>query len=255
MQLKRHIPNFFTCLNLFSGSIALVFAFQDQLHISAILIGIAAVFDFMDGLFARLLNAYSETGKELDSLADLVSFGLTPSIVLFQYLQQTASENSLSCLGINLISVFAFSIVIFSALRLAKFNTDNRQKESFLGLPTPANAIFIMSLPLLLHYGSKESIVYNLLQTIVANQYILIGIIITTAFLLVSEIPLFSLKFSSLKFGGNKVRYYFFGGAIVLYLILGLFALPFIIIYYVILSVVNSQFTKTRSNPSRNSVE
>jgi CDP-diacylglycerol---serine O-phosphatidyltransferase len=245
MHLKKYIPNFFTCLNLFAGSVAIVFVFQGQLHISAILVGVAAIFDFIDGFSARLLKAYSELGKELDSLADLVTFGFAPSAVVFSYLQQSTPEFGLMFGNVKIISLAAFIIVIFSALRLAKFNTDQRQKDSFIGLPTPANAILIMSIPFLLQYGRPESPIFMILEQLTTNTYSLLIFSLITSFLLVSEIPLFSMKFKNYKYTDNKEKYIFLSGVVILFVVFGFFALPLVIIYYIILSLlINNIFTR-----------
>ncbi|MEY3679312.1 MAG: hypothetical protein RI924_1453 [Bacteroidota bacterium] len=138
--MKKHIPNTLTCLNLFSGCVGLVFAFENQLIFAAYAIGISAMLDFFDGMTARLLKAYSEIGKELDSLADVVSFGVLPSLIIYQLFKTSTSVHAY-------LPYLAFMIAVFSALRLAKFNVDTRQSEHFIGLPTPANALLIGSLP------------------------------------------------------------------------------------------------------------
>ncbi|OZA56958.1 MAG: CDP-diacylglycerol--serine O-phosphatidyltransferase, partial [Sphingobacteriales bacterium 39-40-5] len=142
--MKKHIPNSVTCLNLFSGCLGIVFAFQGNLIWASYAIVIAAVFDFFDGMLARLLKAYSDIGKELDSLADMVSFGVLPSVIIYQLFALSPQID----FGADWLSFSAFIIAVFSALRLAKFNIDTRQSENFIGLPTPANALLIASFPL-----------------------------------------------------------------------------------------------------------
>ena len=146
--MKKHLPNAITCLNLLSGCIALYFAFNQHLNYAAYMVGIAAILDFMDGLLARALKAYSEIGKQLDSLADMVSFGVVPGTILFGLL--TRADAAPTGIPEDILPFFGFIVTIFSALRLAKFNIDTRQAESFIGVPTPACSIFIASLPLLL---------------------------------------------------------------------------------------------------------
>ena len=149
-MIKRNIPNFITTLNLFSGCIALVFAFNDNLLLTAWFLGFAAIFDFFDGMLARILHVKSPLGVQLDSLADMVSFGVVPGAIMFQLMENSQTKPFNYFFDINLWSFLAFLIPIFSALRLAKFNIDDRQTDSFIGVPTPANALLFASLPLVL---------------------------------------------------------------------------------------------------------
>jgi len=143
LKIKEQIPNAITLLNLLTGCIAIVFGFEDQLVIASCLIGLAAVFDFFDGFAARLLKVSSPIGKELDSLADVVSFGIVPGVILYRLLSGNIDCPVINIAGKNIVPFIAFLIPLFSAIRLAKFNTDERQTDSFIGLPTPANAILI----------------------------------------------------------------------------------------------------------------
>src|ERR1700744_3527940 len=143
-RVKKHLPNTITCANLFSGCVGIVFAFQGELIIASYAIFLSAIFDFFDGLASRVLQSYSGIGKDLDSLADLVSFGFLPAAIAYQLFLQSPQINSIS----TYLNFVPFAMVIFSALRLAKFNVDTRQAENFIGLPTPANAILIAALPL-----------------------------------------------------------------------------------------------------------
>lgn len=230
--MKQHIPNAITCLNLFSGCVGVVLAFEGLLIEAGYAILIAAIFDFMDGLFARLLHVSSPIGKELDSLADMVSFGFLPSVIIFKMLDATPAV----AYGGKWIQYLAFLIAIFSALRLAKFNLDTRQSTIFIGLPTPACALFILSLP---HIAlSKDPII----SAYVENPLILITLTLALSFLLVSEIPLMSLKFKDFSFNNNLHRYLLLIGAFILILVLQLAAIPLIIILYIILSLI--QFNK-----------
>ena len=178
-MIKKHVPNFITCLNLFSGALAVYFAFQANYELVLILVLLAAVFDFLDGFAARLLKAYSPMGKELDSLADVISFGLAPGAVAFSMLQASELPQWLAFAG--------FIIPVFSALRLAKFNIDERQSSSFIGMPTPANAIFWIGLG------------YSYHENLAQQPYFVLGFIALMSLLLVSELPMFSLKFKNLK--------------------------------------------------------
>lgn len=209
-------------------------AFQGNLHIAAYLTGIAAVFDFLDGMVARMLKAYSDIGKELDSLADMVTFGVLPAVVMFKLMETAFGYGTGFCIGELCITppYLAFLIAIFSALRLAKFNVDTRQAESFIGVPTPANAIFINSLPLLLLHRPG-------LQDMLLNMNTLSFTTILFSFLLVSPIPLFSLKMKNFSFEDNKIRYAFLAIALAMIIALSYVAIPLIILLYIVLSILN----------------
>lgn len=252
MNLKKNIPNAITCGNLLCGCLAVVSAFNGNLVWSAYLVGVAAILDFFDGFAARLLNVHSEIGKQLDSLADLVTFGLVPGVVMFLLLSDAAAIdyigklNDSSFQGIiefpHWLAFFAFSITIFSAIRLAKFNIDIRQTDSFIGVPTPAGAILICSLPLIKffqpHIGN-----FNILP-IIENFWFLLGLTILLSYLLVAELPLFALKFKNFGWADNKIRYSFLMLSILLLLVFQFIAIPFIIFLYIILSAINTIFTK-----------
>ena len=234
----RHVPNFITSLNLLSGCISITLAFEGKLDWAAYMIGIAAVFDFLDGMAARLLKAYSEIGKQLDSLADMVSFGVAPSAILYALIKIALIKNSLLS-GMfstdpiqEALAFIPFLIAVFSALRLAKFNIDERQTSSFIGLPTPANAILIASLPLII--ANQDPF----LENIILNKYLLIGLILVLSYLLISEIPMFSLKFKHLKWKENEFRFIFLALSFVLIVLLKFTAIPIVIFTYILLSVV-----------------
>ncbi|GIS04440.1 MAG: phosphatidylserine synthase [Bacteroidota bacterium] len=193
--MSKHIPNLLTILNLICGCIALYFTFQDELVLTAYLIGFAVIFDFMDGAAARLLNVSNPIGKELDSLADMVSFGLVPGAVVFNLLEGST---------LSQYSYIALIIPIFSAYRLAKFNVDENQNENFIGLPTPANCLVFISIPLISTFNSESTIAY-----LFEIPEILLIITILMSMALVSRINLFSLKFKNLKFKDNKFRFIF----------------------------------------------
>lgn len=234
--MKKHIPNAITCLNLFSGCLALYFAFKGELVYTAYLVGLAAIFDFLDGMLARVLHAYSEIGKQLDSLADMVSFGVVPGTVMFMLLQRTG--DSFMGFPIQTVAFFGFLITVFSALRLAKFNIDTRQTTSFIGLPTPANTIFVASLPLILNQG--DLVYYEL----ILNPWVLLILTVLLSYLLVAELPLFALKFKNLKWQDNSVRFIFLFLSAILVIVLGFAAIPLIIVLYIILSIIK------RTSPS-----
>src|ERR1700744_4419476 len=157
-RVSKHVPNAITCPNLFSGCVGIVFAFQHNLIVAAYAVFLAAIFDFFDGFASRVLQSFSVIGKDLDSLADLVSFGFLPAAILFELLLQAPQIDHIS----PYLNFIAFLIPVFSALRLAKFNTDSRQAEIFIGLPTPANAILIASLPFVIdQYPSLSGYILN----------------------------------------------------------------------------------------------
>ena len=226
-MLKKHIPNTITCLNLISGCIATYWAFQGNYELALLFIVIGAVFDFFDGMSARLLHVSSPIGKELDSLADDITFGFAPSAIVFSYLVPLTSHLS------PLTSYLAFIMAAFSALRLAKFNLDERQALGFIGLPTPANALF---------WGS---LIVGLGDQIATLPYAAVIILLGTfvsSYLLVSEIPMFALKFKTWGWKGNEVKYIFLLTCIPLLLFLGVSGLAAIIAWYVILSVIHDKF-------------
>ena len=234
----RYIPNILTCLNLALGCLALIYIFDGKMYFAAIIIGIAAILDLADGMLARLLNAQTAIGKDLDSLADMVSFGVVPSIVIFMFMAESPNLPILFS-NIWLMATPAFLIAVFSALRLAKFNNDKSQSDSFSGLPTPANAIFFLSLPLVLKYGSELSPIYKAIELITEDYYSLLALTILSSALLVSNITLFSLKFKNLKLKENLTRYIFLTISVIMLLILFTEAIPLIVIFYLILSLVN----------------
>lgn len=226
-MFKKHIPNSITCLNLISGCIATYWAFQGDAQLALLFIVIGAVFDFFDGMVARLLHVSSPIGKELDSLADDITFGFAPSAIVFNFLVPLTTHLS------PIIPYLAFIMAAFSALRLAKFNLDERQALGFIGLPTPANALFWGSLLV----GLGEEI-----ATLPYAGYLILAGVLISSYLLVSEIPMFALKFKSWGWQGNEVKYIFLLTCIPLLLLLEVSGLAAIIAWYVILSVVSSQY-------------
>ncbi len=231
----KHIPNSITCMNLLCGCLAVVFAFNRDLPMASMMVFAAAVLDFLDGLAARALSAYSEIGKQLDSLADMVSFGLVPGVIVFMLLQQSSlGDITLNYKLFVLMKYSPFLITVFSALRLAKFNIDTRQTTSFIGVPTPAVSIFFASFPLILTHDTWG------LSSFIGNPYILMGLVILMSYLLVAEIPLFSLKFKNLKWADNKMQYLLILISLPLFFILFYSAIPIIIFLYVVLSIINN---------------
>ena len=236
--MKRHLPNILTCINLLCGCLALTFIFQHQLVIGAYLVGIAAVADFFDGLLARALRVSSPIGKDLDSLADMVSFGVVPGAIMYQLLQLPFQGQSRAKAYLPVISdtafllpCLAFIITIFSALRLAKFNNDTRQTTSFIGLPTPACTLVVASLPLIL-----ANDIFSL-AGIILNPWLLVGLTVVLSGLLVAELPLFAMKFKNFRWLGNRRRFIFMVLALALVGWLRAAGVPVAVLLYVLLSV------------------
>lgn len=227
-SITRHIPNSVTCLNLFSGCIAAVMAFEAEYEMAMLFIVLSAVFDFFDGFLARSLHAYSKIGKELDSLADDVSFGVAPSLIIFSLFKEMHYPSFLICLE-DYIPYLAFTISVFSALRLAKFNVDERQTSSFIGLPVPANALF---------WGSLVVGAHSFLVSDSFNAIYLFALVVIFSYLLVSEIPMFSLKFKNLSWKDNKVSFIFLLVCIPLLIFLGIAGFAAVIVWYILLSVI-----------------
>lgn len=220
MKLLRHLPNTLTCLNLFCGCAGIISVWQGSTADALWFVMAAGIFDFFDGFAARILKASSPIGKELDSLADMVSFGLLPSLVMFRMIDTISASTYLP--------YAAFGIAIFSALRLAKFNMDDNQKESFIGLPTPANALLITSLV----YLSPPW------DFFISRDIFLVTITVVSSFLLVAPIELFALKFKNFTWADNRVRFTFIGFSVLLLGIWQLAAMPFVILFYVTLSLL-----------------
>ena len=202
--ITRNIPNTITCCNLISGCIATLSAFMGEIHMALLWIIIGAIFDFFDGMSARLLHVSSPIGKELDSLADDVTFGVAPATIIFAQLSVMEYPAAIECLR-PILPFFAFVVAAFSALRLAKFNLDERQTTSFIGLPTPANALFWGSL-LATHNDWFEGSAYML--------PVMLVMIVLSSWLLICELPMFALKFKHWGWKGNEVKYSFVGFAI-----------------------------------------
>ncbi len=234
----KHIPNSITLLNLFFGCAALVLILESYLAAASIVIGICAILDFLDGSLARWLNAGSALGRQLDAMADLISFGVAPATIMYHYM-------NVSFHTINPGSTFfvwplaAFLIVVFSALRLAVFNTDGKQETSFRGLPTPANALLIASLPFVLAFTTTGSFIHNTISFMTGNFWINLAMILVLSFLLISPIRMFSLKAKSLRWNENRIRYIFLAGCLIMFIIFGFAAMPLFLIFYIFLSLTD----------------
>lgn len=224
----RNIPNTITCCNLFSGCIASYMALQGNYTLAFLFIVIGAGFDFFDGMTARLLHVSSPIGKELDSLADDITFGFAPAAIVFSLFKEVQVPELFFPVA-DYLPYTAFLIAVFSALRLAKFNIDTRQTSSFIGMPTPANALFWASLTVGAH-GFLVSEHFNAIYLFI--------LVIIMSFLLVAEVPMFSLKFKSLSWKHNKTSYIFLAVSIPLLLIFRLSGFAAVILWYILLSLL-----------------
>lgn len=227
MSVKKHIPNAITCCNLFSGCIACVMAFKGDFHLAMAFIVLGAVFDFFDGMVARLLGVSGPLGVQMDSLADDVTFGLAPATIVFSFMQTKLLYPLYLSNVLCVLPYVAFLIAVFSAYRLAKFNIDTRQTSTFIGLPTPANALFWSSL---IAGGG------DWLNSLNAGWLLLVVLIALFSYFLVSEIPMFSLKFKNFTWKSNRIRYIFLLCCLPM-LLLGFLAPVAIIAWYLVLSV------------------
>jgi CDP-diacylglycerol--serine O-phosphatidyltransferase len=260
MNIKKHIPNAITCGNLLCGCFGIESSFEGHLDLAFYFIIAAAILDFFDGFAARMLKVSSPIGKDLDSLADMVTFGVLPGFIMLQMLLFGSQIP-----GNSVFPEFffvAFIIPVFSALRLAKFNNDTRQTDSFIGVPTPANTLLISSIGYILFgnfsyqsgYGSEinlPSINSSWFNMHLLNHPYFLGLVaVLTSFLLVAELPLFALKFKNFGWADNRLRYIFLIIAAVLLILFQVVAVPFIILLYILLSVINNTFYQRKKiNP------
>ncbi|WP_264535018.1 CDP-alcohol phosphatidyltransferase family protein [Flavobacterium sp. N1736] len=235
MNIKKHIPNLITLINLFCGCIAVVFVSEANYEMAFYFVCLGIFFDFFDGFFARIFKVSSPLGLQLDSLADMVTSGVVPGYVMFTMFTNSAHE-----LGTNpAIPFLGFIVTLGSCYRLANFNIDTRQTDSFIGLPTPANALFILSLPLVLKFSDSLIIL-----EILTNQWVLLAITLCSAYILNAEIPLFALKIKKFTVKDNVLQIVFLVISLLLVVTLHYISIPLIIIFYVLLSVVNNLFLK-----------
>nr|WP_321233367.1 CDP-alcohol phosphatidyltransferase family protein [uncultured Psychroserpens sp.] len=251
MSIKNYIPNFITLLNLLSGSIAVIFAVHNNFVAAAIFVFLGIFFDFFDGLLARKLNVQSELGVQLDSLADMVTSGLVPGIVMFKLISMSInapeivkqddwnSNFSFSDLNIEPIALIGLFITLASAYRLAKFNIDEDQQSYFKGLPTPANTLLVMSLPLIIEFQNS-----NFATSLILNQWFLIAFTLLSCYLLNSNIKLLALKFKDFSFANNAYRYILIIATILLLVFFHFIAIPIVIVVYIVLSLLDNLTTK-----------
>ncbi|WP_069675688.1 CDP-diacylglycerol--serine O-phosphatidyltransferase [Formosa sp. Hel1_33_131] len=229
--MKSYIPHFITLLNLFSGCVAVIFALEGNMKLTALFVCLGIFFDFFDGLLARKLNVASELGVQLDSLADMVTSGLVPGLVLFHLL---GLAPQLSWETYNLLPYFGLLVTLASAFRLAKFNISTNQSDAFIGLPTPANALLIISLPLILEYQHSDAI-----NVIILNPWFLIALTLVSCYLLNAPIKLIALKFKTWNFKDNASRYILIILSLVLLAIFQFAGIPLVIIAYILLSIAS----------------
>jgi CDP-diacylglycerol--serine O-phosphatidyltransferase len=244
MSIKKHIPNAITLLNLLAGLLALIHAFNGNYNEAFSLVCLGIFFDFWDGFFARIWKVQSPIGLQLDSLADMVTSGVVPGLVMYKMLadiQENQSQYNLTedTYYMGVVPYLGFLITLGSCYRLAKFNVDTRQSDSFIGLPTPANALLIMSIPMIQFHSEFEWLVDFL-----SNPYVLVGVTVLSSYLLNAEIPLFSLKVKSFSWEKYKMQVVFLILSLILIVLLEFIAIPIIILLYVILSVVNNTMGK-----------
>ncbi|MDA0193869.1 MAG: CDP-diacylglycerol--serine O-phosphatidyltransferase [Bacteroidetes bacterium] len=226
MKFKRHIPNFFTSLNLLTGCVGIVYISHGDIESAPYFVLGGAFFDFLDGFVARILNVFSDVGKELDSLADMVTFGVLPSIFLFEMLKRSGSN--------EILPFIAFSVAVFAALRLAKFNVDTLQRDVFIGLPTPACAIFLTGLIFL----------DNSYSALISNTSFLIVVIVVFSLVMVSPIKFVALKFKSRNMMGNEAKIVLMVGALILGTLFGIESISALVIWYMIVSFVSGAYSK-----------
>lgn len=233
--MKKQIPNALTLLNLLCGSVAVIFVINNNFVTGALFVFLGIFFDFFDGLAARKLNVQSELGLQLDSLADMVTSGLVPGLVVYKLLV----ISDLIWDELKLLPFLGLVITLASAYRLAKFNIDEDQQTYFKGLPTPANALLILSLPLILEFQNND-----IINAIILNKWFLIGVTLFSSWLLNSDIKLFALKFNEYSFKGNAIRYIFILLCIVLIIVLQFASIPIIILIYISMSILDNLTSK-----------
>ncbi len=232
MKIKAHIPNAITLINLFCGCIALVFIARKDFEMTFLFVSLGIFFDFFDGFFARKFNVSGPLGVQLDSLADMVTSGVIPGFVMFQLINATEKSTPL-------LPYFGFLITLGACYRLANFNIDTRQSDSFIGLPTPANTLFIISLPFV-----KTAFDFQFFSNLLSNQWIFIGITLLSVYIMNAEIPLFSLKIKDFSVKKYALQLSFLMISIIMITFLRIVAVPAIILIYILISVVNNQKNK-----------
>jgi len=256
MNIKKHIPNLFTLGNLLCGTLALLSAFNGNFENTFLLVVLGIVFDFFDGFLARILKVSGELGKQLDSLADMVTSGVVPGLVMYFLIFESSYENldkiswakgilspvSSNDYSMTWLPYLGLLLTLAACYRLAKFNIDTRQSDSFIGLPTPAMSLFVVSLPIILEYTEIE-----LIKDLITNNYFLIGVTLVLSYLMNAELPLFSLKFKNYGFIENIFKYLLLIFSIILLVTVHFLAIPIIIVLYIILSIINNIISKNET--------
>ena len=251
-MIKKHVPNCITLTNLLCGALSIYFLYiSDNVLLPSIFIILGAIFDFFDGLTARLLKVTSAIGKELDSLADVVTFGLAPSLITVEVLKGSLINEGFSIFTANILGLIPLFMALMSAYRLANFNVDERQTVNFIGLPTPANALLWLSLPMLEYFSDKkihlwgiyQEGIYSQIVDILLNPWFIIIFSVLMGIMLIAPINMFSFKFKNFSWQDNKVRFIFLVISVLLIFIFNCFAIKFIILTYIIISLI-SNFTK-----------
>jgi len=242
MKVKNYIPNILTLGNLLCGTIATIYAIYEDFNSAAVFVLIGILLDFFDGFVARLLKVSGDLGKQLDSLADMVTSGVVPGLIMFQLINANSQIIGINNEFLLNDSLFGLVLTLGACYRLAKFNLDTRQSDSFIGLPTPAMCLFVISLPLI-QENSNLHVVENLLE----SNYFLIGITLLLTFLMNAEISLFSLKFKEYSFAKNYIKYVFIIVSILMIIGLQYISIPLIILLYIIISVLQNYKTKELS--------
>ncbi|WP_333808656.1 CDP-alcohol phosphatidyltransferase family protein [Flavobacterium sp.] len=246
MQIKKHIPNAVTLLNLAAGLLAIIAIFKGYYDEAFLFVCLGIFFDFWDGFLARKFNVAGPLGLQLDSLADMVTCGVVPGLMMFVLFQNIQADSTSDYylteeyFYMGFVPYLGFLITLASCYRLANFNIDTRQTDSFIGLPTPANALVIMSIPMI-QFGNE----FEWLTNVLYNPYVLLFITILSSYILNAEIPLFSLKIKEFTWAKYKMQILFLMGSLLSFFILGFVAIPLIIISYVLVSVIsNKMITK-----------
>ena len=242
MNIKAHVPNTITLLNLFCGCIAIVFAFNHNFEFAFLFVCLGIFLDFFDGFFARLFKVSSPLGLQLDSLADMVTSGVAPGTVMFFMMAAGMNVDSSQFVLSNgdfLFCLLGFIITMGSCYRLANFNIDTRQTDSFIGLPTPANALFILSLPLV--KANTDSLI---LMELLLNKWVLLGVTLLSAYILNAEIPLFSLKVKNFSVKGNMLQIVFLAISVLLLVFFQYLGIPMLILTYVLISAIYNKLQK-----------
>lgn len=246
MRLVNQIPNYITLANLFAGTVAAIFAVEGDFKTAAIFVLIGIIFDFFDGFIARLLNVSGELGKQLDSLADMVTSGVVPGIIMLKLIQSNlVVENSLEMKTYQILDVPLIGLILTLAAcyRLASFNLDTRQTDSFIGLPTPAMCLFVISLPLIRIHSEVEFV-----NDLISNNYFLIALTGVLSFLMNADLHLFSLKFKEYSLKNNYIKYIFIIASVLLIFTLNFLAIPLIILLYIFLSVFKKTILLNNKN-------